>query len=99
MLLGRKPSDRNDVIHTAHRKRVRDVRLDSVDISVKVGRRIRYLRTQRDLYQADLAAQAKITRETLSRIENGRIDVTLRMLSRIADALGVPIRQLFDNGK
>jgi DNA-binding XRE family transcriptional regulator len=68
-----------------------------VDICVKVGRKIRYLRTQKGIHQVDLAATANIKRETLSRIENGRIEVGIRTLGRIADALGVKITVLFED--
>lgn len=62
-----------------------------VDILVRVGRRIRYLRTSRGFSQESLSAQAAISRVNLSRIENGKTDAGLHTLHGIARALGVKI--------
>ena len=67
----------------------------ATDICVRVGRRIRLLRSQRGLTQTVLADRAEITREHLSELENGRKEVGLRTLSRIADALEVGLHDFF----
>ena len=67
----------------------------ATDICVRVGRRIRLLRGQRGLTQTVLADRAEITREHLSELENGRKEVGLRTLSRIADAMDVGLHDFF----
>lgn len=66
-----------------------------VDILVLVGRRLRYLRTTKELSQDDLAALASISRVTLSRIENGKVDASIYTLSTLSKALGLKLVDLF----
>lgn len=56
---------------------------------------MRYLRTTRGLSQDDLAALAGISRVTLSRIENGKVDAGTRTLSDLAKAMGFKLVDLF----
>jgi transcriptional regulator with XRE-family HTH domain len=64
-------------------------------IHALVGRRIREERKARRLTQAQLASAAGIDTSHLSRIENDRTQIGLNALQRIADALGVPVAELF----
>lgn len=66
-----------------------------VDILVLVGRRLRYLRSNRKLSQDDLAAHAGISRVTLSRIENGKVDASIHTMSALVKALGYKLVDLF----
>jgi transcriptional regulator with XRE-family HTH domain len=59
-----------------------------------MGQRIKVLREQKGLSQAILAAQAKITREYVNKLEAGRYDPTVGVLQRLAKALGVPVTEL-----
>lgn len=68
----------------------------AVDVCVKLGRRIRSLRNERGIYQADLAEKAGISRITLSRIENGRMDPGFRIVAKLARALGVSLADLME---
>jgi transcriptional regulator with XRE-family HTH domain len=68
----------------------------ATDICVRVGRRIRVLRTEREWTQAMLADHAELTREHLSELENGHKEVGIRALEKIAQALGVNLHQFFD---
>ena len=60
-----------------------------------LGGIIRGLRQRDHLTIADVAAQAGISRGMLSKIENGQAATSLDTLSRIAQALGVSLSQLF----
>ena len=60
-----------------------------------VGGTIRTLRTRLRLTLAEVSAQAGISRGMLSKIENGQAATSLDTLSRLADALGVSLAQLF----
>ena len=67
-----------------------------IDILVLLVRRLRYLRTTRDISQDDLAALAGISRVTLSRIENGKVDASIYTLSNLTKALGCKLVDLFN---
>ncbi len=60
-----------------------------VDICVRVGRRIAELRQQRGWTQQVLADLAGIERSHLARLETGEREAGLRMLEKVAGALGV----------
>lgn len=68
----------------------------AMDLCIKLGRRIRVLRTERGMTQAILADHAELTREHLSELENGRKEAGIRTLSRIAGALGVTLSKFFE---
>ena len=58
--------------------------------------RVRELRTTRGVSQEKLAEQAGIHRTYLGGIELGLRNPSLRNIARIARALDVPIKQLFE---
>lgn len=69
-----------------------------MDVVREVGRQIKVLRTSRfgpRLTQEDLAEQAEISVSFLSMIERGERAPHLETLAKIADALHVPIAELF----
>ena len=68
----------------------------AIDICVRIGRRIRVLRTKRKWTQDMLAGHAEITREHLSELENGNKEIGARTLERIANALDMNLSQFFD---
>src|SRR5262245_23643034 len=61
-----------------------------------VGRRIGEVRSAGGLTQAELAERLDVALPYIARIEQGRQNITLRTLARIATALAVPARALFD---
>lgn len=67
-----------------------------MDICVRVGRRIRVLRTERGWTQAMLADHADLTREHLSELENGHKEIGIRALEKIAQALDVRLPKFFE---
>jgi methanogenic corrinoid protein MtbC1/DNA-binding XRE family transcriptional regulator len=60
----------------------------------ELGRRVRELRTRRGWTQQSLAAATRLTRAYLVAVEAGRQNVTLDVVIRIANALGVVPDQL-----
>jgi putative transcriptional regulator len=66
----------------------------SVDICKRVGRRIAALRAARGWTQQLLADHAQISREHVLRIEAGQKELGLRILERIAEALGISTKDL-----
>lgn len=61
----------------------------------RVSNRIRKLRTERELTQAELAATLGVTRQTVIAIEQGRYSPSLKMAFQIALALGAPLDEVF----
>ncbi|MFP4598317.1 MAG: helix-turn-helix domain-containing protein [Persicimonas sp.] len=59
-----------------------------------VGSNIRRLRSERDLSQQELAAEAGINRAYLSTVENGKRNISIDNIVAIANALMVDPRQL-----
>jgi transcriptional regulator with XRE-family HTH domain len=64
-------------------------------IAKRLGRRIRQIRVEQETSQESLAYEAGLERAYYWKLENGRINVTLETLVKIADALGVDIAELF----
>ncbi len=61
----------------------------------RVSNRIRDLRTERDLTQAELAIRLGVTRQTIIAIEQGRYSPSLEMAFQIAHELQLPLDQVF----
>ena len=59
------------------------------DPCIDFGRRLRRLRTERQLSQEQLAHLAKLDRTYVSSCEAGRRNVSIRTIVRFATALGV----------
>ena len=64
---------------------------------VIVGKRISVLRKQLKLTQAALASTAGMEESALQRIEAGRTNPTIKTLYKVAVALNVDIKELFEN--
>lgn len=54
------------------------------------------MRAARGLSQEDLAGAAQIDRSYVSLIENERFSISVDQIEKIADVLGVDIREMFD---
>ena len=69
--------------------------MDGQAIKDTLGKNIKLLRARRGLSQADLSEKANISIPFLSNIERGIKYPQPDMLSRIANALGVEINEMF----
>lgn len=65
------------------------------NLEVAIGRQVRELRTRQRLTGAKLAAETGLSVGMLSKIENGQISPSLTTLQTLANALRVPVVQLF----
>ena len=65
-------------------------------ITEQVGNRIRALRKQRGLSQEKLALKAGIDRTYLAGIETRKRNATLLSLEKVAIALDISMRDIFD---
>jgi transcriptional regulator with XRE-family HTH domain len=68
----------------------------ATDICIRVGLRIRSLRTQKGWTQEMLAGHAGTGRVYITEMENGRKEVCVRMLERLASALEVSLSDFFN---
>ena len=61
----------------------------------QLGMRIRYLREQKKMTLEDLSFDAGINKNYLSDLERGNRNPTIKIVSRIAEALGITLEELF----
>lgn len=73
------------------------LRADSTGLERHIGHVIKSLRLQQKLTIADVAAEARISRGMLSKIENGQSSASLETLAKLCDVLGVSLGHLFRN--
>lgn len=69
---------------------------NNLDIKKLLGKRIKELRTRKNLTQAQLAEMVDIAERTLSKIECGQTFVTADTLAKIITALEVEPAELFN---
>jgi transcriptional regulator with XRE-family HTH domain len=69
------------------------------DIKLKIGRRIKELREKAQMLQKDLAYTADLDRSYIASIENGQRNVSIVNIEKIATALGVTLKELFDDAQ
>jgi transcriptional regulator with XRE-family HTH domain len=62
----------------------------------RAGARLREFRTRRGLSLTEVAAKAEVTKGFLSLAERGKTNVSVPVLMRICDALGIGIADLFE---
>ena len=66
-----------------------------MDIRILVGNKIKELRKERNLSQEDLALLSGLDRTYINSVENGRRNISIISLEKIANGLRVKIRNIF----
>ena len=66
-----------------------------MNVNTELGMRIRYLREQKKMTLEDLAFDSNVNKNYLSDLERGNRNPTVKILTRIASALGVTLEELF----
>ena len=66
-----------------------------MDINKQLGMRIKYLRRLKRMSQEDLALEADVNKNYLSDLERGNRNPTVKVLEKIAQALGINLQELF----
>jgi transcriptional regulator with XRE-family HTH domain len=74
----------------------KDLTPNDKDTIRRVGMRIKKLRNIRGFSQDQLAIEAEIPKNQIGRIERAEINTSIVTLSRIATALGIHLKELFD---
>lgn len=67
------------------------------DIKTSFGKRLRVLRQAKGLSQEELAHEAGLDRTYVSSVERGQRNISLENIERLAIALGVKIKDLFED--
>jgi len=63
-------------------------------ISKRLGGNIKKIRTRKGMSQGDICRALDMDRGYMSAIENGKKNITIQQLERIAQALGVSVDKL-----
>lgn len=61
--------------------------------------RLKVLRAERDLTQADLADALEVSRQTVNAIEKGKFDPSLPLAFKISRLFNLPIETIFQDGE
>lgn len=69
-----------------------------MDVKLKIGLRIKELREATEMSQKDLAHTADLDRSYIASIENGQRNVSIVNIEKIASALGVTLKDFFNDG-
>ena len=67
-----------------------------MSVQYKVGKRIQELRLKAGLSQEALAFKADLDRTDLCSVENGKRNISIINLEKLAKALDISLKQLFD---
>ncbi len=70
-----------------------------MDVKLKIGLRIKELRETKVMSQKDLAYTADLDRSYIASIENGQRNVSIVNIEKIAVALGVTLKEFFNDGE
>ncbi len=68
--------------------------ISMAQISKKLGQNIKQIRLRRKMSQGDICRALDMDRSYMSAIENGKKNITIQQLERLAQALGVPVDKL-----
>lgn len=70
-----------------------------MNIKIKIGQRIKQLRETADMSQKDLAYTADLDRSYIASVENGQRNISIVNIEKIAKALGVTLKEFFNDIK
>lgn len=65
------------------------------DLLIKMGHKIKMIRLKKNITQNNLANRCDFEKASMSRIESGRSNPTIRTLFKISNKLEVPISEFF----
>lgn len=68
-----------------------------MDINIKIGDRIRELRKEKNLSQEALANLAEVDRTYMTKVENGKRNVTVKIIEKIILALETDFAVFFND--
>lgn len=71
-------------------------KLKTTELHKKFGKRVQELRKERGLTQEDLAGEVGVDRSYMGFVERGEKNATLDKIGKIASALHIRLKELFD---
>lgn len=69
--------------------------MNEQEVLSKIGKRIKAIRTNNNMTQNELSKKCQIEKASMSKIESGQSNPTVRTLFKISRVLEVPIAELF----
>ena len=73
--------------------------LNDKEIIILVGKNIRKIRKEKGITQEQLAYDCNFEKSTISRIEAGRANLTLKTMIKLSQAMNVELMEFVDNLK
>jgi transcriptional regulator with XRE-family HTH domain len=70
--------------------------MDNKEVLIKFGEKVRALRKERKLSQEELSFKAELHRTYIGMIERAEKNITLVNIEKIAKALNVELKELFN---
>jgi transcriptional regulator with XRE-family HTH domain len=70
-----------------------------MEIKAKIGIRIKELREIRNMSQKDLSYSSDLDRSYIASVENGKRNISIVNIEKIAKALDITLKDFFNNGK
>lgn len=64
---------------------------------MKFGQNLKHIRKRMNMTQEELATKMKISQSYLSDIENGRKNLSIKTVKKLADSLGLSVNDLFND--
>lgn len=68
----------------------------SMDVKAEYGKKVKEIRKKKGVSQESLADLAGLDRTYISDIENGKRNVSLETIFKIAEALNIPVVEFFE---
>lgn len=68
-----------------------------MEIKERFGQKVKQLRKAKDLSQEDLAERSGLNRPYISAIEQGKRNVSLEVIEKLAEALEIEIKEFFED--
>lgn len=68
-----------------------------MDIKSKIGKRIKELRTKKNISQEQLALLAGVDRTYIASVENGHRNISIVNILKLSNALGLPLKEFFNH--
>lgn len=70
-----------------------------MDCKLKIGQQIKELREVSNMSQKDLSYAADLDRSYIASVENGKRNISIVNIEKIASALGLTLKEFFNNDK
>jgi len=70
-----------------------------MNVKEKIGQRIKQLREEATMSQKDLSFSADLDRSYIASVENGQRNISIINIEKISIALGISLKDFFNDGK